>query len=216
MSAVVSLSSRWLKAAFLSAVLLVAAGFVYIDPLHFYLHYNEAAYTDLDFGGAANYWRMRGWLLMHIISGTLALLLGPFQFSRRLRQRHLLLHRVAGRIYVAAVLSACAAALNLAANTVQGKGFGFALTCMSLVWASATVMAFYAALRRRILVHNQWMIRSYVVTFGFVSFRAITMAMPATWLPVNEASDTAVWMAWSIPLFVTELILQIKHVNSNH
>src|ERR1700693_944516 len=44
------------------------------------------------------------WLMFaHGIPGALALLLGAFQFSNRLRQRHLQLHRVLGRIYVGCV-----------------------------------------------------------------------------------------------------------------
>src|SRR4030088_2142677 len=41
------------------------------------------------------------WLMFaHGIPGALALLLGVFQFSSRLRQRYLQVHRVMGRIYV--------------------------------------------------------------------------------------------------------------------
>jgi len=44
------------------------------------------------------------WLLPHALTAACALLLGPFQFWDRLRQRHLKLHRVMGRIYVGGVM----------------------------------------------------------------------------------------------------------------
>jgi heme/copper-type cytochrome/quinol oxidase subunit 3 len=93
---------RWLKGLALAVVLLTAAGFVLRYVFHYYLNYSEAAFTD-PLRGAANYWRMRGWLLLHITSGMLALLIGPWQFSRRIRQRYIQLHRVSGRVYVIAV-----------------------------------------------------------------------------------------------------------------
>src|SRR5512141_2803842 len=44
------------------------------------------------------------WLMLaHGIPAALALVLGVFQFSSRLRQRHLQVHRVLGRIYVASM-----------------------------------------------------------------------------------------------------------------
>src|SRR5574341_383605 len=44
------------------------------------------------------------WLMLaHGVPGALALLLGVFQFSSRLRQRYLQVHRMTGRIYVGSV-----------------------------------------------------------------------------------------------------------------
>ncbi|WP_255462176.1 DUF2306 domain-containing protein [Granulicella sp. WH15] len=42
-------------------------------------------------------------LIPHTLAGTLALLVGPINFSSRIRQRHLQLHRVLGRIYIISV-----------------------------------------------------------------------------------------------------------------
>lgn len=100
------------------------------------------------------------WLLLHITSGMLALLIGPWQFSRRLRQRYLLLHRVSGRIYVIAVLCGCAAAFRLAAGTTFGKAWGVGLACVAFAWATTTLMAYYAVRQRQISIHKEWMIRS--------------------------------------------------------
>src|SRR5580658_36481 len=46
----------------------------------------------------------RGLLIPHALSGTFALLAGPLQFSSRLRQRHLKIHRVLGRMYFVSVI----------------------------------------------------------------------------------------------------------------
>jgi hypothetical protein len=37
-------------------------------------------------------------LIPHTLAGTLALLIGPINFSSRIRQRHLQLHRILGRV----------------------------------------------------------------------------------------------------------------------
>ena len=50
-----------------------------------------------------HYEPFKWWLLPHGITAALALLLGPLQFSSRLRRRHLNWHRISGRLYVAGV-----------------------------------------------------------------------------------------------------------------
>src|SRR4029077_738609 len=51
-----------------------------------------------------HYKPFRWWLLPHGLAGACAILLGPLQFSDRLRQRFTKLHRVVGRIYITAAL----------------------------------------------------------------------------------------------------------------
>lgn len=53
------------KVILFTAMLAVAMTFVGKYVFRYYLHYNEAAFTDPT-RGAANYWIMRGWLLSHI------------------------------------------------------------------------------------------------------------------------------------------------------
>src|ERR1039458_3031812 len=45
----------------------------------------------------------RNLLIPHMLAGIFALLIGPINFSSRIRQHHLQLHRVLGRIYVISV-----------------------------------------------------------------------------------------------------------------
>src|SRR6202167_6281712 len=53
-------------------------------------------------------------LIPHTLSGTIALLAGPIQFSTRFRQRHLQFHRVLGRIYVVCVFAGSFTGIALA------------------------------------------------------------------------------------------------------
>jgi len=57
-----------------AAILTIAIAFVLRYVFRYYLNYNRAAFTD-PFRGAANYWAMRGWLLMHMLSASL---IGPW------------------------------------------------------------------------------------------------------------------------------------------
>jgi uncharacterized membrane protein len=202
-------SNRWSKGLVLAIVLLIAIGFVVHYVFRYYLNYNKAAFTDPTLGGS-NYWRVRGWLMLHITSGMLALLIGPFQFSTRVRQRYLALHRLSGRVYVIAVLFGCVGAFRLATVTDGGKAWGFGLDCLAFAWATTTLMAYYAIRRKQISIHKEWMIRSYVVTFAFVTFRLLNDYPPMmNWLPASDRPITYVWASWALPLVITEVILQL-------
>lgn len=203
-------AARVSKIIALAAVLLVATGFVLKYVFHYYLNYNPAG---LDY-----YWPKRGWLLLHITGGMVALLIGPWQFSQRLRRRYLQLHRLMGRTYLIAIVCGSAGSLYLAATTPFGWAWGTALVALALAWLTTSGMAFYAVKQRQIQVHQEWMVRSYVVTFAFVTFRLLNDFGPTSHLqPAGDRATTIVWVAWAIPLLFTEVILQLRRMKlQNH
>src|ERR1017187_8794400 len=110
-------------------------------------------------------------LIPHTLCGVIALLAGPMQFSSRLRQRHLKFHRILGRIYVISVFIGALTGIALAAGRP-----GMAGTSMqAAAWIVCTTSALIAARNRQIVQHRQWMIRSYAVTFTFVSTRGLNL-----------------------------------------
>jgi uncharacterized membrane protein len=204
-----STTSRLPKALALVVVLLVAIAFVLKYVFHYYLNYNEAVFAS----SAPNYWVMRGWLLLHITGGMTAVLVGPFQFSQRLRKRYLRVHRLSGRIYVIAVMCGCVGALRLAIGTTFGKAWGFGLAMLAFAWFTTTLMAYYAVRQRQIPIHREWMVRSYVVTFAFVSFRVFNDYPPMMkWLPDADRANVLIWACWALPLLITEVILQLRRM----
>ena len=122
-------------------------------------------------------------LAPHAICGALALLSGPFQFSARLRQKYLRLHRVLGRIYVSAVFIAAPVAMVISWGRTLFPGTAF----QASVWMVCTAMAFITARNRQIQHHRAWMMRSYAVTFTFISLRVLNI-WPAYW----NMSDAAI------------------------
>jgi uncharacterized membrane protein len=124
----------------------------------------------------------RRMLIPHTLSGTFALLAGPLQFSSRLRQRHLALHRVLGRLYVASVLIGAFTGIALAAGRPGLPG----TSMQAAAWIVCTAAAVVAALNRQIAVHRQWMARSYAVTFTFVSSRVLNL-WPRYWSHLGDS-----------------------------
>ena len=196
------------------AILAAAVAFVLKYVFRYYLHYNAAAFTDPT-KGAANYWSMRGWLLMHISGGMVALLTGPLQFWTGFRMRYAKLHRWTGRIFLTGVAVGSIGAYRMAITTTFGWAFGFALLALASAWFTSAAMALYAILKRQVQVHREWMVRTYVITFAFVTFRVLNDYYPGARLQPNADRAVAIaWACWVFPLMFTEIILQLRRMRS--
>src|SRR5438552_7972642 len=127
------------------------------------------SYLAADPDGFGIYWPRHQWLYAHILAGTVALLFGPLQLWLGSIRRTRILHRVLGLIYVTAVGVGATTAFYLAFHTDFGWVFGTGLAAMASAWVIATTLATVAICRKMVEQHREWMIRSYVVTFGFVT-----------------------------------------------
>lgn len=170
----------------------------------FVLYHNEMAFLDTHDPVWQHFAKVRWWLLPHGLGGALALLLAPLQFSTRLRQRNLRLHRVLGRLYVAGVIIAAPAAIPIALT--QGPPtLLMAAVMQSAGWLVTTGLAVYCVRKGNIKQHREWMIRSYPFAMVFVVARAI-MAIPAIHAMGEIGLVSVVWSAiaaaYLIPSFV--------------
>jgi hypothetical protein len=124
----------------------------------------------------------RYFLIPHTISGFVALLAGPVQFSSRLRQDYLKLHRVLGLMYVISVFIGAYTGIALAAGRPGLPG----TSMQAAAWMVCTTTAFITARNRQIVQHRQWMARSYAVTFTFVSSRMLNL-WPRYWSHLGDS-----------------------------
>ena len=188
-----------------TAIIAIAVAFVLKYVFHYYLNYNAAAFDP--------YWPRRGGLLFHITGGMVALLTGPWQFFTGLTGKRMNVHRYTGRIFLGGVTAGVIGATYLAFTTTFGWAFGFGLLGLAAAWASTTAMAYYAIRKRQVDIHKEWMVRAYVVTFAFVTFRVFNDYGPTSHLkPAGDLAITMTWACWVVPLFITELILQLRRM----
>ena len=181
------------------AAVIAIAVYFYVTTVPNYFHFDAEHY--------AYYWPKRWWLVAHVGGGSLALILGPFQFSATLRKRFVAVHRWMGRLYLSGVLVASLAAIYMGLEVSPNKAFGMALEFLALAWLTTSGMAYLAVMRRQFAVHREWMIRSYVVTFGFVLFRVGTRNGILADLGRGPQAVMLAWMCWAVPLLITDVVL---------
>lgn len=162
---------------------------------------------------AEQYAGRRGPLLVHIVFGTIALFSGPVQLWLGIADRRMEVHRKLGLVYMGAVAASASAAYIIALSPSAGWVFGSGLMSLATAWLATTGLAFLAIKRQLFEQHKEWMIRSYVVTFGFVFFRIGAVILEAIDPSAVVAQVGALaWACWALPLLFTELIIQGRKI----
>jgi uncharacterized membrane protein len=158
-----------------------------------------------------HYQPFKWYLLPHGLAGACALLLGPLQFSDRLRQRFTKLHRVVGRIYVVAALivAPLGAYIQYFEERMGAtRSFSIAAAVDAGLLMLTTAIAFSFAFRRKIQQHRQWMTRSFAVALVFLEVRVISGL--GGWDTNPVAGETIVWVCVGASLLVADIVLQAQ------
>jgi uncharacterized membrane protein len=149
-------------------------------------------------------------LVPHAIAASLALLIGPVNFSTRIRWNHLQVHRMLGRIYVISVFVGGTTGVALAAGRPGLPG----TTMQAAAWIVCTTAALITARNRQIVQHRQWMVRSYAVTFTFVSSRVLNL-WPRYWSHLGDTFASVGIIAFTLAsLLIVDLGLNWRELTS--
>jgi len=200
----------------LATLLIVIAGVAVWYLWRFVAPYASINPTYYDY-----FWPWRYGLWAHLLGGLTALLIGPVQLWLGLTRQQVHLHRLLGRIYLGAAALGLSGASYLIAKELRGDWvFAGGLLGLACAWTLTTGMGYLAIRRRRTQQHQEWMIRSYVVASGFVFFRVFVDVLHAFGIHSSPGPQTAeelklaAWICWSVPLLVTEVLIQGRQLRA--
>lgn len=191
----------------LSAPALALAWFVG-QRVHYLTDYSLSSYSDY-------YWPRRGGLIPHLAGGAVAITAGLVQIWLGLTNRVRQLHRMLGKVYAVAVLTGSLGGFYLVLTIPTHLPYRAGLFMLNVAWLLTTAMALYAIRTRRIEQHREWMLRSFTVTFAFVTYRLVSSWL-RHWIkvpddPVADDIDTIMaWACWAVPLLIAEPLIQIR------
>ena len=160
-------------------------------------------------------------LFVHAFSGGIALILGPFQFLSRLRQRRPNLHRWMGRIYLLGILLGGLSAFLIAPGMISGLVGEFGLISLAILWLWTGFMTYTNIRAGNVEIHREWMIRNYALTFAAATLRLWLGTLIATQIPFLETKyagnfdalfvevyRVVMWISWVPNLVIAEMIVQ--------
>lgn len=109
---------------------------------------------------------------IHIAAGALCIGTALIQFSRYILKRSKAIHRISGKIYVFVVLFLGAPTGLYMSFFAKGSFWERSLFMfMAGFWFVTTLYGFSTILKKNIIAHKIWMIRSYAMAMTAVTFR---------------------------------------------
>lgn len=147
-------------------------------------------------------------LIPHAIFAGLAMVMGAFQFSNRLRARYLKLHRVMGYIYVVAVMIGAPIAIPLAAR-IDTPSLVAASVVQAFGWMLCTGIALYCIRKGNIQQHRRWMIRGYPFAMVFTVARLI-IPIPPILKSGFVGIEIVVWTSIALAAFLPSVVLELQ------
>lgn len=147
----------------------------------------------------------RLWFALHNSAGLIVYVIGIIQFTAAIRNRYIKLHRMLGKIYIAASLVAI---VTLAFMIPDGlcNPCRISHTIVTSLWLLFVIVAYYFIRQRKIEWHRRMMISSFICAAYFVTVRVIDKYAMSFFNSITKTEDQALWVSdisvWAVPLTV--------------
>jgi uncharacterized membrane protein len=154
---------------------------------------------------------VKWYLVPHAFFGGLAMLLGVFQFSNRLRARYLQVHRTLGYVYVLSVFISGPLGYPIA-KRIDNLSLAAASSVQAFGWIVTTAIALYCVRQGNITQHRRWMMRSYPFAMVFTVARLIIPLPPVMKMGL-VGIEIVVWTSIAMAAFLPSIFLDWRAIS---
>ena len=140
------------------------------------------------------------------------MIFGALQFSNYIQKQHIKLHRISGRLYVAILLLLSGPSGLIMSYYANGGFFAqVSFLLLSTFWMLFTFLSLYFILKKQVIQHQKFAIRSFALTLAAISLRLFKYLLVFFFEPLPmDAYRIAAWSGWTFNLFVAEIIIYYK------
>jgi uncharacterized membrane protein len=153
---------------------------------------------------------VKWYLMVHAFFGGLAMLLGAFQLSNRLRARYLPVHRMLGYLYVTSVFISGPLGIPIA-KRIDNLSLAAASGVQAFGWMATTAIALYCIRRGNVTQHRRWMLRSYPFAMVFTVARLI-IPIPPIFKLGFPGIEMVVWSTIALAAFLPNVFLDWRAI----
>ena len=148
--------------------------------------------------------------MLHIIPGSLFMVLGPLQFIPALRSRKPRLHRWTGRAVLASGAIVGTTALVMSPQMAIGGVSETAATMLfAILFLFGLTRAFLLIRRGSVALHREWMVRAFAIGLAVASIRPIVGIFFATsrltHLTPHDFFGAAFWLGFTAQTIAAEV-----------
>jgi len=144
---------------------------------------------------------------IHMLPGVIFLVLGPLQFNKGLRARHIRLHRWLGRVYIgAAYLIGISALVMSFGMAIGGLNETAATVLFDIFFLVAITRALLYILKGNTVLHREWMLRAFAIGLAIATIRPIMgLFFAFSGLQPQVFFGTAFWIGFTLHMIAAEI-----------
>ena len=148
----------------------------------------------------------------HVYTSIFLMVFGAIQFSKYIQKKYVKLHRVSGRLYVGILLLLSGpSGLIMSYYANGGLVAQVSFLLLSSFWILFTFLSFYFILKRQVVKHQKFAIRSFALTLSAISLRLFKYLLVLFFEPFPmDAYRIAAWSGWTFNLLLAEIIIYYK------
>ena len=151
---------------------------------------------------------------IHIAAGALCIGTALIQFSRYILKKSKAIHRISGRIYVAVVLFLGAPTGLYMSFFAKGSIWERSLFMfMAAFWFITTLYGLTTILKKNVVAHQVWMIRSYAMAMTAVTFRIYHIIFYLLEWDHLENYELSLWISVIGNMLIAEYLIFRKNRN---
>ncbi|MFD2046552.1 DUF2306 domain-containing protein [Ornithinibacillus salinisoli] len=154
------------------------------------------------------------WMLMirvHIMLAIISLITGPLGIIKSIRAKSIKFHRWNGRLYVLSIVLNFIPGVYVSLSATGGWLSTLGFLTLNILWLGTTLLGYLYIKRRKVMIHSQWMTRSFFLSFANMTIYIIVAIMHnALHFSYGNSYTIAVWLCWILTLSIAELVIRKK------
>ena len=154
----------------------------------------------------------------HVYSSIIIITLGLTQFSKTIRNRFPVIHKINGKTYILLILLvASPSGLIMSYHANGGLISKVSFIILSVLWFLFTLNAYKSTKKRNFEKHKNFMIRSYALTLSAISLRLFKYGIVSIFeLPPMDTYKIVSILGWTINLGIAEMIIKKTAHNNGY
>jgi uncharacterized membrane protein len=201
----------------LTVILALLVGYI---PISYLLNGINEGYLELKTQAVLSSETWYFFLYTHIISGGISILIGWIQFSKKIQQKYLNLHRNIGKTYLVSALICSLSGIYVGFYATGGFISAAGFITVACIYFYTTLQGFLSIKKGQIIQHQNFMTYSYAVCLSAVSLRLATPTAYLLGLDYTSSYQVIAWMAWIPNLMIAYWINKnnrgLEVLNTNH
>lgn len=150
----------------------------------------------------------------HIFLGLVAIVIGPFQFMKKIRNNQKTFHRVIGYIYTVSIFFSGLSGLAIAQFAMGGWKTTVGFSILSLAWLYTIIKAISSIRVGEVLNHKKWMFLSYGLTFSAITQRTLLLIPLLTEIKFIPIYQLSAWLPWLLNLSIAYLLFKRSYIQN--